>query len=56
MPGRMLFGFIGSFPTATALYLALVFLQKVQFEPLWLIGAVVIDLLDDFLSQILPNY
>ncbi|MDI6720956.1 MAG: hypothetical protein QMD85_01105 [Candidatus Aenigmarchaeota archaeon] len=48
----MLKDFIKSFPTATILYLLLVFFTPLQFDWLWLIFAVIIDLLDDFFSNI----
>ncbi|MBI2971064.1 MAG: hypothetical protein HYY37_01445 [Candidatus Aenigmarchaeota archaeon] len=54
MPRRLL-GFISSFPTATFLYAALVLLGKIDFELLWLLLAIAIDIIDDFLGQILQS-
>ncbi len=44
--------FIKSFPTATILYLLLVLLTNLQFELVWLVFAVIIDVLDDVLGNI----
>ena len=47
---RLLFGFIGTFPTATILYMLLVLMTELNFDWAWLIFAIIIDLVDDFLS------
>lgn len=50
MPIRILGSFISTFPTATILYALLVLMTELNFDWGWLIFAIVIDLVDDFLS------
>lgn len=47
---RLLFGFISTFPTATILYMLLVLMTELTFDWAWFIFAIIIDLVDDFLS------
>ena len=49
---RMILGFISSFPTATIIYILLVLFTSLEFDWTWLVFAVVIDLVDDFVSNI----
>ena len=47
---RLVFGFVKTFPTATILYMLLVLFTELNFDWGWLIFAMVIDTVDDFLS------
>ncbi len=49
---HMILGFISSFPTATIIYLLLVLMTNLEFDWAWLVFAIVIDLADDFISNI----
>ncbi len=43
--------FVGSFPTATILYLMLVLLTELNFDWGWLLFALIIDVFDDFIGK-----
>ncbi len=42
--------FVKSFPTATILYILLVILTNLEFEWTWIVFALVMDVVDDFLQ------
>ena len=49
---KPLLGFISTFPTATIIYLLLIYFTNLSFEWQWLVFAIVIDLLDDFIGNL----
>ena len=44
---KVMFGFLKTFPTATVLYILLVIYTELNFDWVWLIFAVIIDIVDD---------
>ncbi|MBI2578418.1 MAG: hypothetical protein HYW26_01775 [Candidatus Aenigmarchaeota archaeon] len=48
---KFLLKFIGSFPTATILYILLVLMMGVKFTVNWFLFAVIIDIIDDLVTK-----
>ena len=44
---KILFSFLKTFPTATILYILLVIYTELNFDWVWLIFAIIIDIVDD---------
>ncbi|GEM_PF-6227342 len=49
---KPILGFISTFPTATIIYLMLVYFTNLPFEWQWLVFAIIIDLLDDVIGNL----
>ena len=49
---KPILGFITTFPTATILYLLLIYFTNLTFDWKWFVFAVIIDILDDFIGNL----